>query len=302
MWQTHPCKSNYHIINPELFEALFKKWKSIKVALEDPFSVIISQTLFSSIKHPRKAYARAFEALSRLETDFGAWQDFVEVFRNLQRSLLELSAFLDWWKDVSASNSFQSPICGPTCSTIFRDEQLYADHMCWSVASYLLIPKPTFVLDPAKKVALSPCKLCSPQPMSLQPLVHSLHHWYYLPLVADPVADLETAAHGYHDCLDTFRPTKELKCKMDKMENKKDNEGMMHYFSLNQAKVLCIAGRWAKKARTGMAAYPSPSNHSELRHLTNVAGAPAWFLEIQQVWMTAMGHVNHLELHSPTQT
>lgn len=51
-----------------------------------------------------------------------------------------------------------------------------------------------------------------------------------------------------------------------------------------------------------MATYPSPSNHPELRHLTDVSAAPAWFSEIQEVWMTAMGYVDHVQLHSPTST
>ncbi len=95
------------------------------------------------------------------------------------------------------------------------------------MASFLLIPKPTFVLDPAKEVPLSPRKLCSAQPMSFQPLVHSLHHWYYPPLVDDVVVDLETTAHGYLERLDTFRLTNELKCTLEKTENRKNDQGKL---------------------------------------------------------------------------
>ncbi len=227
MWRAHPLKSDCHLVNPELFEELTSNWKSIKVALGDPFNAVSSQPSFSSIERPMKAYTRAFEALSRLEKDFRAWRDFVEVFQNLQQSLLELCAFLDWWKDVCAGNSFRSPIRAPTHGVIFRDEQLYADHVRWSVASFLLIPKPTFALDPAKEVPLSPHELCSAQPMSFQPLIHSLHHWYYPPLVDDVVVDLETAAHGYLECLDTFRPTNELKRTLEKTENRKNDQGKL---------------------------------------------------------------------------
>ncbi len=187
-----------------MFEELTIKWQLIKEALKHPFDLVSSQPSFSSIVQPMKVYTRAFEALNKLEKDFRAWQDFVEVLRNLQRSLLELSTFLDWWKDVCAGDSFQSPICTPTRGAVFRDERLYADHARWSMALYLLIPKPAFVLDPAKKVPLSPRESCSTQPMTLQPLVHSLHHWYYPPLVDDVVANLETSAHSYLERLDTF--------------------------------------------------------------------------------------------------
>ena len=148
---------------------------------------------------------------------------------------------LDWWKDVDSGDSFQPPIRAPTRGSIFRDEQLYADHARWSVASYLLIPQPTFVLDPAKEVGLSPRELCLAQPMSLEPLFHSLHHWYYPPLVKDFVADLETAARGYCNRLDMFRPTKEHKRSFDKMQNKKNDEGMhILYFSSSYTNVSCI--------------------------------------------------------------
>ncbi|KAH8978681.1 hypothetical protein EDB83DRAFT_2537510 [Lactarius deliciosus] len=280
MWQAHPLKTDCHVVSPELFEEVTTKWKSIKVALEDPFHAVSSQASFSSIERPMKAYTRAFETLNRLEKDFRAWRDFVEVFRNLQRSLLELCAFLGWWKDVCEGDSFRSRIRAPTRGAIFRDEQLYADHARWSVPSYLLVPSPTLALDLARKVTLSPRKSCIVQPMSSGPLVHSLHHWYYPPLVNDVVADLETTARGYLDRLDTFRPTKELKRTFEKTENKKKDQ----------------AGRRAKKAKTDTATYLSQSNHPELKCLTSTGPAPSWFPAVQEVWMTAVGHVSHLNL------
>ncbi|KAH9020356.1 hypothetical protein EDB85DRAFT_2153130 [Lactarius pseudohatsudake] len=251
MWRAHPLRTDCHLINPELFEQVTIKWKLIKVALEDPFHVVSSQASFSSIERPMKAYTRAFESLNRLEKDFRAWRDFVEVFRNLQQCLLELCAFLDWWEDVCENDSFQSRICAPTCGSIFRDEQLYTNHAHWSIASYLLILRPTFALDLAREVALSPRTLCSVQPMSSESLVHSLHHWYYPPLVNDIVADLETTAQGYLDRLDTFQPSKELKRTFERTESKQKDQ----------------AGHRAKKVKTDTAVYISQSNHPELKCL-----------------------------------
>ena len=225
MWQPHSQKSDRHLINPDLFEELTIKWESIKTAFAHSLNGISSEAAFSSVERPMEAYNRAFEALSRLKKDFRAWRDFVEVFRNLQRSLLELSAFLDWWEDVRTGTSFQPPIRVPTRGAIFEDEQLYANHVRWSVASYLLLPKPNFVLDRSKEVRLSPRDLCSAQPISLQPLVHSLHHWYYPPLVDNVVADLEISARGYLERSDLFRPTREFKRTLYKVEIKKDEEG-----------------------------------------------------------------------------
>jgi hypothetical protein len=42
--------------------------------------------------------------------------------------------------------------------------------------------------------------------MSYEPILHSLHHWYYPLLVHDVVTELETTARGYADRLDPFKP------------------------------------------------------------------------------------------------
>jgi hypothetical protein len=223
MWRAHPGHSNIHVINPDLLDELAVKWKDLKAAVQGPFHSIFSNPM-PPIQRPMKAYARAFEAMSRLEKDFGAWRDFVEVFRNLQRSLLELCGFLAWWEDIRAGDDFRSPLRGPTRGAIFEDVQAYANYARWSVASFLLVKKSAFVLDPAKEVALFP-RSCKAQPMSLQPPLHSLHQWYYPPIVRDVVTELETAARGYAERLDTFKPTKELKRKLEKLENKKSDEG-----------------------------------------------------------------------------
>jgi hypothetical protein len=140
---------------------------------------------------------------------------------------LELLAFLDWWTDICADNKFQSPVHAPTQGVIFEDAQLYENYVCWSVGAFLLIHNSMFVLDPSKEVALSPCTLCKVQPMSLHPPLHSLDHWYYLPLIQDFVMELETTAWGYAGQLDLFNPEKSFKHKLDKMENKKNNEGKL---------------------------------------------------------------------------
>ena len=61
--------------------------------------------------------------------------------------------------------------------------------------------------------------------MSELPLVHSLPHWYYPPVMQDVMTDLEAAARGYVEHLDNFQPTKMLKHKLDKSENRALDEG-----------------------------------------------------------------------------
>jgi hypothetical protein len=102
----------------------------------------------------------------------------------------------------------------------------------WSVGAYLLVCWSAFVLDPTKEVPLEPRRLCQTCPISLQPLLHSLDLWYYPPLVRDIVMDLEATARGYIKRLDVLAPTKELKHKVEKAENRKNDEGKQAYFLL----------------------------------------------------------------------
>ncbi|KAH9074898.1 hypothetical protein EDB83DRAFT_2312384 [Lactarius deliciosus] len=210
----------------DVMDKLTVEWTTLKAALQDPFSDMSSHPRLP-IQRPMKAYTRGFKALSRLKQDFGAWRDFVEVFQNLQRSLLELHAFLDWWKDIFTGDYFRSPVCAPTRGAIFEDAHHYANY----------------------------------------PLLHSLHHWYYPPLVCDVVTELETAARGYAEHLDSFNPTKEVK-----------------------------PSRRAKRAKADMDTLLI--NNPELRHLTDAGAVPDWFPGIQDIWTHAMGHVSHLNLAS----
>ena len=234
MWRAHPDHTNFHVIDTVLLDKLTHKWTSIKAAVQKPLKIMSSDPSFSSVRRPTEAYIRAFASLSRLGKEFGAWRDFVEVFRNFQRSLLELQAFLNWWEDIRAGENFRPPIRAPTRGAIFEDTRLYENHVRWSVGAYLLVRRSAFVLDPTKEVPLEPRKLCQTRPISLQPLLHSLELWYYPPLVRDTV-DLEVAARGYVERLDVLNPTKELKRKQEKTENRKNDEGKQAYFIFSDA-------------------------------------------------------------------
>ena len=225
MWQAHPDKSNLHLVDPGVFSEFKDKVEEVKAAVMDPFHEILNDSRFHHVLPPKVAYGRSFVALDRLEMDFGAWRDFVEVVRGLQRNLLELMAFADWWCDVQQGYEFQPPFRAPTRGSIFDDENLYAGHARCSIAAYLIIPNDRFLLDPDKRVTLLPRNSSRMDVMSVQPLAHSLHLWYYPPRVGDVYADFETAARGYAERLDAFNPTKEFKRALDKLKNKKADEG-----------------------------------------------------------------------------
>ena len=101
-----------------------------------------------------------------------------------------------------------------------------------------------------KEVALSSHDLCKTKPMSIQPICHSLHHWYYPPLMHDVVTELETTARGYVECLDSFQLMNELKRRLEKRENKMRDEGKP-FFSLflTQNNDIRKDGRRAKKVK-----------------------------------------------------
>ncbi|KAH9163207.1 hypothetical protein EDB89DRAFT_2021934, partial [Lactarius sanguifluus] len=212
MWQAHSHTPNTRVINPALLDELTRGMDVYR----------------------RRRTRSGGCGLGTAGERFRSLAGFVEVYRNLQRSLLELRAFLSWWKDACASDDFQSSIRAPTRGSIFYDKDLFANHARWS------------------KVSLSPRTLCDARPMPPHPPRHSLHHWYYPPLVQDIVMDLETAARGYAERLDAFNPTKVFKRTLDKIENKRNDE----------------AGRKAKVAKV-------TQSHLELRHLTDAA--PDWF-------------------------
>ena len=224
MWQVHPNKTNIHLVNPRVLGEFKSKLDDVKAAVLDPFHEIVTDTRFEVVRPPDIAYRQSFEAVDRLEMEFGAWRDFVEVVRGLQRNLLELLAFADWWQDVQQGNQFQPPFRGPTRGAIFDDEALYANHTRWSIASYLFVPNDRFIPDPNKRVNLSPRNSSRLDVMSNTPL-HSLHLWYYPPQVRDVYADFETAARGYDERLDTFNPTNGFKRKLEKLDNRRADEG-----------------------------------------------------------------------------
>ncbi|KAH9012327.1 hypothetical protein EDB84DRAFT_1536349 [Lactarius hengduanensis] len=255
MWRVHPGNSNIHIVNPDVMDKLTVEWTTLKAALQDPFSDMSSHPRLP-IQRPMKAYTRGFEALN----------------------FVKLHAFLDWWKDISTGDYFRSPVRAPTRGAIFEDAHHYVNYVKWSTRAFLLVHKSSFVLDPSREVALSPRELCSTRPMSLQPLLHSLHHWYYPPLVCDVVTELETTARGYAERLDSFNPTKEVKRKLERKENKMNDE----------------AGHRAKRAKADMDTLLI--NNLELRRLTDAGAVPDWFPGIQDIWTHAMGHVSHLNL------
>ena len=232
MWQAHPSKSNIHSVDPRVFTDFKDKLEDVKAAVLNPFHEIITNISFSHIRAPKTAYSRAFEALDRLEKEFEAWRDFVEVVRGLQRNLLELLAFADWWHDILQGDDFQPSFRAPTHRAIFDDEGLYAGHACCSIAAYLIIPNDQFLLDPNKRITLLPHNSSWMDVLSIQPILHSLPLWYYPPQVKDVHLNLEIVARGYADIaerLDTFNPTNGFKHKLDKLENQRADGGRLSF-------------------------------------------------------------------------
>ncbi len=225
MWQAHPNKANVHSVDPRVFSKFEDKLKDIKTAVLNPFHEIITDTCFSHIQPPKTAYSQAFEALDQLKMEFGAWRDFIEVVRGLQHHLLKLLAFADWWHDVHQGEDFQPLFCTPTCGAIFEDKDLYDRHAHWSIASYLFISNDHFALDPNKQVDLSLRTSSQMDRMSIQPLIHSLHLWYYPPHVNDVYSHFKTVTCGYAKRLDSFNPMKGFKRTLDKLGNQKADEG-----------------------------------------------------------------------------
>ena len=229
MWQAHLSKQNLHLVDPTVFHDFENKLEEVKAAVMNPFHEVIIDSRFLHIHPPNNAYTQAFEALDRLGKEFGAWRDFVEVVRGLQHNLLKLFAFADWWHDIQQGDDFRSLFHGPIHGSLFDNEDLYANHAHWSIASYLIAPNDRFV-DLNKWVNLSPHNKSQMDAMSIQPLLHSLHLWYYPPHVTDVCANFELAACGYAEHLDTFILTKGFKHMLDKLDNQRADEGTSFFY------------------------------------------------------------------------
>jgi hypothetical protein len=86
---------------------------------------------------------------------------------------------MGWWHNMQQGDEFRPPFHAPTHRAIFDDEDLYASHARWSIASYLIVRGDRFTLDPNKRVYLSPHNSSWMDAVSIQPLIHSLYLWYY---------------------------------------------------------------------------------------------------------------------------
>ena len=266
------------MVDPKVLGRFNGKLEDVKVAVSDPFHEIKNDIRFRIVQPPDIAYRQAFEALDRLKLEFEAWRDLVEVVRGLQRSLLELLAFADWWLDIKQGDAFHSPSRAPTRGAIFEDEHLYANHARWKIVSYLLVPNHRFIPDPKKRVSLSPRKSSLTDVMSTLPLVHSLHLWYYPPHVENVFIDFETTARGFGDRLDKFTPTEKFKRKLDKLENRRLDEGRFIFRPIKvAAHDTSVDGRRAKRTKSVGAKLPGPSNNQELRRLVDAKAPPAWY-------------------------
>ena len=138
------------------------------------------------------------------------------------------------------------PLRTPTHRAIFDDEDLYTIHTRLSIASYLIVQNDRFLLNPNKRVDLSSRDSSRMDVMSIQPLVHSLHLWYYPPHVKDIYSHFETAARRYADRLDTFMLTKGLKRTLDKRENQRADEGRFFFFWIRSGDRSRCFFRWSQ--------------------------------------------------------
>ena len=196
---------------------------------------------------------------------------------------------MDWWHDIQQRDNFQPPFHFPTHGAIFNNGNLYASHVCWSIASYFIIHSGHFLLDPNKWVNLSPHNLSRMDEMSDQPLKHSLHLWYYPPHVRDVSADFETAACRYTERFDTFTLTKGSKRKWDKLENKRADEDTFPFGSiLVTTHDASLAGHQVKKAKTIAAETPSLLITWEMHQIHDGGPPPPWFPKQQGVWKHTM--------------
>ncbi|TFY56059.1 hypothetical protein EVG20_g9079 [Dentipellis fragilis] len=184
---------------------------SLQVA-ESIFPEVRGHTAYNSIILPEKAHERLRHCFFQLESGLASWRDIVDAFRHGQRSLLELHAFAEWWKDINQtpddcrrrqSRNDGAYLRGCTTTDIHVYHAIAQRHVSMFLAVDSI--KMAYHLPPNRRVQIIPrFQFCNMYTWSFD--FHTKDLWFYPPYVMNP-SDFERSARGYGSQLDTLRPS-----------------------------------------------------------------------------------------------
>ncbi|KAI0310252.1 hypothetical protein OF83DRAFT_1178761, partial [Amylostereum chailletii] len=97
MWELRPDSGDERVLKPGLRLAFRTAIDQAKARAAVLFPQVRQDPASVKVLLPHLSLERATDAYGKLITGVDCWADFVLAMRGLQRSLLEVSAFFEWW-------------------------------------------------------------------------------------------------------------------------------------------------------------------------------------------------------------
>ncbi|KAI0061450.1 hypothetical protein BV25DRAFT_1838950 [Artomyces pyxidatus] len=276
MWTMLGAPPGRHVPDVGILSSLQRRLDVAVAVGRDLFPKVSSSPAFAHVVVPTVALNRARAAFITLESGLASWKDFVERFRALQRALLELTAFSDWWTDAEGATSqpaYVPPIRGPARGVFVQNVALYAESALANLATYIVVHKDEFAVPSESWV---PAALHSARVQTEVPFTapthpsHAKHDkplWYFLP---HPVRaeDFEAAARGYAPRQDVLCPTPAYQDRLGRLANRQ--------LATSSRRVSGDEGR-----------------HDELRRYLNMADFPTYMQNAVPLYINALNHTDH---------
>ncbi|KAI0069215.1 hypothetical protein BV25DRAFT_1910910 [Artomyces pyxidatus] len=276
MWTTLGAPPGRHVPDVGVLSSLQRRLDYAVTVSRNLFPQLSATPAFAHVVVPTIALDRARAAFITLETGVASWKDFVERFRALQRALLEMTAFADWWTDAEGTTinpEYVPPIRGPTRGVYVQTLDLYAESARGNLATYIVVQKDAYDVPSNRWV---PATLRSVRVQTLVPFsapTHTSHGkhdkplWYYPP---DPVRreDFEAAARGYAPRQDTLNPSPAYQDRLGKLVNR-------------------------QLATTSRRVRGDEGQHDELRRYLNMADFPPYMHKPVAIYLDALNHTDH---------
>ncbi|KAI0054385.1 hypothetical protein BV25DRAFT_1922730, partial [Artomyces pyxidatus] len=146
MWTSDSTSPGLHVPQVAILSSLRHRLNWAITMTEDIFPQVSILAPYERVIVPRIALQRARSSFSALDAGVTSWLDFVERFRALQRSLLELTGFAEWWADETGRTQpgYMPPERGLTRGAFVQNFPLYARLARAGVAVYIIVPQALF--------------------------------------------------------------------------------------------------------------------------------------------------------------
>ncbi|KAA1479910.1 hypothetical protein DENSPDRAFT_855593 [Dentipellis sp. KUC8613] len=196
--------------------------KMLELRAEWDWSIQICERIFPEVRRcsqfghvvlPNNAHSRLMGCYYQLESGLECWRDILETFRQAQRCLLELHAFVRWWTDTNrAADDRRSRSCNDAAYTrgcVTTSTEVYHTLSSYHVSVFLVVnpSKSSYMFASNRRVEIvSRARLSNTIPYPFD--VHTKDLSFYPPYV-NKAEEFEAAARGYAARSDILHPSAE---------------------------------------------------------------------------------------------